>query len=74
MEIKYENYSIEALYDILNHIDREKYPERLKQVKDEIERRESDPEFQKSQALKIEQKNIILFGEDFLRNGLMELC
>lgn len=61
MEIDYSKYSIEELFDVLNHINGEKYPERLQQVKDEIEKRKSDPEFLKYQALKVEQEKYHTF-------------
>ena len=65
MEIDYSKYSNDELFDVLNHINGEKYPGRLQQVKDEIERRKSDPEFQKSQALKAEQERYHTFWRRF---------
>ena len=35
----YSKYTLKELYDALNHIDREKYPERLKKIKIEIKKR-----------------------------------
>ena len=35
-EPNYSNYSVEDLYDALNHIDEERFPERVEIIKTEI--------------------------------------
>ena len=39
----YSKYSLDQLYDVHGHVDREKYPDRFQAVVAEIERRNSDP-------------------------------
>ena len=39
----YTKYSLDQLYDVHGHVDREKYPDRFQALVAEIERRKSDP-------------------------------
>ena len=50
-EPNYKEYSLEDLYDVLHHINGEKYPDRLAEVKKEIEIKElhSKPQRELSQ-------------------------
>lgn len=45
----YSRYTLEQLYDVFDHVDKEKYPYRFNTVRREIKRRESDPSIQPTQ-------------------------
>lgn len=53
----YSKYTLDQLYDVHGHVDREKYPDRFQAVVGEIERRKSDPVFlQQEEKAKAEQR------------------
>lgn len=53
VSINYSNYTLDELFDVNENIDREKYPERYKQLFEEIQRRKETGEFeQKIQEIK----------------------
>jgi len=53
VSINYSNYTLDELFDVNENIDRDKYPERYKQLCEEIQRRKESGEFkQKMQEAK----------------------
>jgi hypothetical protein len=46
VSINYSNYTLDELFDVNENIDREKYPERYKQLCEEIQRRKETGEFE----------------------------
>ncbi|MBU2972261.1 hypothetical protein KO527_23270 [Pseudoalteromonas sp. C2R02] len=45
MSINYSNYTLDEFFDVNENIDRDKYPERYKQLCEEIQRRKESGEF-----------------------------
>lgn len=53
----YSKYTLDQLYDVHGHVDREKYPDRFQTVVKEIERRKSDPVLiQREEKTKADQR------------------
>ena len=47
MSINYSNYTLDELFDVNQNIDKDKYPERYKQLCEEIQRRKESGEFER---------------------------
>ncbi|MBA6363700.1 hypothetical protein H4J42_08085, partial [Colwellia sp. BRX8-8] len=47
MSINYSNYTLDELFDVNQNIDKDKFPERYKQLCEEIQRRKESGEFEK---------------------------
>ena len=47
MSINYSNYTLDELFDVNENIDRDQYPERYKQLCEEIQRRKQSGEFER---------------------------
>jgi hypothetical protein len=47
LSINYSNYTLDELFDVNQNIDKDKFPERYKQLSEEIQRRKENGEFEK---------------------------
>jgi hypothetical protein len=64
-EPHYSNYTLEELYDVLEHIDRDSYPERAKKIKEIIQVKMKD-EAVKKESKKFTPKGKYLFSVSIL--------
>jgi hypothetical protein len=56
-EPRYSNYTLEELYDVLEHIDHERYPERVKKIKEIIQvKAKNEPTIKKGKKFTSKEK------------------
>ena len=66
----YSKYSLTELYDILNRIEKEKYPEKVKAINEQIELKKS---LEENTYYKLFNKNIVVYRSKFFIWSLLIL-
>lgn len=69
VSINYSNYTLDELFDVNENIDKDKYPERYKQLCEEIQRRKESGEFERKVQEIEEQKDENEFIIEFSSEG-----